>query len=361
MTVVESVPVAFARVLRGMGLDVPVASVLLYADALHAVGVERRDDVYWAGRAALVRRPEDIAAYDAAFAAFWLNAEPTLPSPPPTLSPPPPPPPATMTADEERGGAKASAHEVLRRKDFAAYTDEEFAEARRLMAKLRFAGRERTTRRLTPASATARTTLDLRRTVRRALATHGDPVRLATRRRATTPRRLVFFLDVSGSMDPYARALVRFVHAAVAARPHGKVDAFAVGTRVTRITRDLASRDPDAAVRQATNRVLDWAGGTRLGEGLQHLNAAQAGRGAHVVILSDGWERGDPAVLAEQLARLRRVAHRITWVNPHKATPGYEPLARGMAAALPYVDDFVEGHSIDSLDALARVLGNATR
>ena len=165
--------------------------------------------------------------------------------------------------------------------------------------------------------------------------------------------------DVSGSMEPYARALLRFLHAAVVGR--GRVEAFALGTRLTRITRELSSRDPDAALGAAARRVVDWSGGTRLGEGLREFNdqwgVRGMARGAVVVILSDGWDRGDPEVLGEQMARLARVAHRIVWVNPLKATPGTRPLARGMAAALPYVDEFVEGHSLASLEHLAEVIG----
>jgi uncharacterized protein with von Willebrand factor type A (vWA) domain len=159
-------------------------------------------------------------------------------------------------------------------------------------------------------------------------------------------------------MDPYARALLRFLHAAVVGR--SRVEAFALGTRLTRITRELSSRDPDAALREATRSVTDWSGGTRLGEGLRVFNDRYGvrgmARGAVVVILSDGWDRGDPGQLAEEMARLRRVAYRIVWVNPLKASPGYAPLARGMAAALPFVDDFVEGHSVAALESLAEVI-----
>jgi uncharacterized protein len=168
----------------------------------------------------------------------------------------------------------------------------------------------------------------------------------------------VLLLDVSGSMEPYARALLRFVQAAVAGRR--RVEAFALGTRLTRITRELGSRDPDRAVRQAADRVLDWSGGTRLGDGLRRFNdewgVRGTARGAVVVILSDGWDRGDPDALAEQMQRLTRVAYRVVWVNPLKVTPGYAPLARGMAAALPHIDRFVEGHSLAALDHLADVL-----
>src|SRR5206468_6329409 len=197
------------------------------------------------------------------------------------------------------------------------------------------------------------------RTVRASLRSGGEMVRQAHLEPSERPRRIVLLCDVSGSMDPYARALVRFLHAAVVGR--GRVEAFALGTRLTRITRELSSRDPDAAVAAAAHAVSDWSGGTRLGEGLRMFNDRWGirgmARGAVVVILSDGWDRGDPEVLSAQMGRLARVAHRIVWVNPLKAAPGYAPLARGMAAALPYVDEFVEGHSLASLEHLVEVIG----
>jgi uncharacterized protein with von Willebrand factor type A (vWA) domain len=225
------------------------------------------------------------------------------------------------------------------------------------MADLRLAGALRRSRRRRK-SHVRRGHPDLRRTVRRAMRSGGEPLRRAFLEPAERPRRLVLLCDVSGSMEPYARALMRFAHAAVVARQ--RVEVFALGTRLTRITRELSSRDPDAALRSAAGVVADWSGGTRLGDGLRRFNdewgVRGMARGAVVVILSDGWDRGDPEQLAEQMARLARVAHRIVWVNPLKASPGYAPLARGMAAALPYVDDFVEGHSLESLERLAEVV-----
>lgn len=161
-------------------------------------------------------------------------------------------------------------------------------------------------------------------------------------------------------MEPYARAFVRFLHAAVVGRT--RVEAFALGTRLTRVTRELAARDPDAAITAAARRVVDWSGGTRLGECLREFNdrwgVRGMARGATVVILSDGWDRGAPEALVEQMIRLRRVAHSIVWVNPLKASPGYAPLAQGMAAALPYVDEFVEGHSLAALETLIAVVAD---
>jgi uncharacterized protein with von Willebrand factor type A (vWA) domain len=249
---------------------------------------------------------------------------------------------------------------VLRARDFAEYTPDEHAEARRMMADLRLVSALRPSRRQRPTNETRGRT-DLRRTVRRSLRSGGEATPRAVRTASSRPRRIVLLCDVSGSMEPYARALLRFLHVAVVGR--GRVEAFALGTRLTRVTRELSSRDPDAALAAAAGRVLDWSGGTRLGDGLRAFNdrwgVRGMARGAIVVILSDGWDRGDPAVLGAEMARLARVAYRIVWVNPLKATPEYAPLARGMAAALPFVDDFVEGHSLGALEELVGVIARS--
>jgi uncharacterized protein with von Willebrand factor type A (vWA) domain len=367
---VGEIAVAFSRVLRGAGLSVPTSSTVLFAESLAATGLDDRERVYWAGRATLVRRPEDHDVYDRAFAVFWEDRRGDAvddPDPEPiaiTLAMDDedddrPPDDGTATpSDDPTLELRFSAAEVLRHKDFATYDDTELAQAQQLMTRLRLLGSPRRSLRLAATGDRTRRP-DLRRTVRAALRAGGEPMRRHWREPTTRHRRLVLLLDVSGSMEPYARALVRFVHAAVAGRQ--KVEAFALGTRLTRITRELSSRDPDTALRQAAERVVDWSGGTRLGDGLRTFNDEWGQRGmarnAVVVILSDGWDRGDPAVLGEQMARLHRMAHRVVWVNPLKVTPGYAPLARGMAAALPYVDAFVEGHSIVAMEELARVIG----
>ena len=366
---VERFAVGFARVLRGAGLDVPVGTVVTYAEALAAVGIEGRTGVYWAGRTTLVRRVEDVPLYNRAFRAWWLawhDDETRIELPPDEITlllddedePDSDPEPDGDERDErEVITVRFSPHEVLRHKDFALYDRSELDEARRLMADLRLAGALRPSRRYRR-SHRARGRPDLRRTVRSALRSGGEPVRREWLEHDERPRRLVLLCDISGSMEPYARALMRFLHAAVVGRT--KVEAFALGTRLTRITRQLTSRDPDAALKAAAGEVADWSGGTRLGEGLKAFNDryGQRGmaRGAIVVILSDGWERGDPSVMAEQMCRLSRVAHKVVWVNPLKASPGYAPLARGMAAALPYIDEFVEGHSLAALQELAEVI-----
>jgi uncharacterized protein with von Willebrand factor type A (vWA) domain len=344
-----------------------VGSVTTFADALTRIGLEARTGVYWAGRATLIRRVEDVPVYDVAFDAFWLGRGPAavLATSPETL-------PVVLAVDDGAADeddsddgerqlwpvvtVRWSAAEVLRHKDFSAYSHAEFAEARRLMADLRLAGALRRSRRLRPGRRPGRP--DVRRTVRRALRTGGEPVHRAWMEPSQRPRRVVLLCDVSGSMEPYARALLRFLHAAVAGGR--RVEAFALGTRLTRLTRELSSRDPDAALARAARAVPDWSGGTRLGEGMRAFNdqwgTAGMARGAVVVILSDGWDRGRPELLGAEMARLGRVAHRIIWVNPLKASPGYAPIAQGMAAALPHVDAFVEGHSLDALEELAREL-----
>jgi uncharacterized protein with von Willebrand factor type A (vWA) domain len=367
--VADRMVVAFARVLRARGLDVPVGATVTFGEALARVGMARRDTVYWAARTTLVRRPEDLPVFDEAFDAFWLRRTSGAHEPAAVvaLALAHDAPGADDAGDDDRDGddettaplltVRWSRAEILRHRDFAAYTADEFVEARRMMADLRLAGALRRSRRRRPATR-HRGRPDLRRTVRRALRAGGEPVSRAFLESGRRPRRLVLLCDVSGSMEPYARALVRFLHAAVVGGV--RVEAFALGTRLTRITRELSSRDPDAAIAAAARRVLDWSGGTRLGDGLRAFNddwgIPGMARGAVVVVLSDGWDRGDPAVLAEQMARLQRVAHKVVWVNPLKATPGYAPLAQGMAAALPYVDEFVEGHSLASLETLVEVV-----
>jgi uncharacterized protein len=197
--------------------------------------------------------------------------------------------------------------------------------------------------------------------VRAALRHGGEPVDRRWHAPAPSERPLVLVLDVSGSMAPYARMLLHYVHAAVAARR--RVEAFAFGTRLTRITRELRGRDPQPALARAAAAAGDWSGGTRIGEALAELNRVhgrRVGRGAVVVVLSDGWDRGEPEELTAEMARLSRTAHRLVWLNPLKSDPRYEPLARGMAAALPHVDDFLSGHNVASLEELAELLEGGT-
>jgi uncharacterized protein with von Willebrand factor type A (vWA) domain len=208
--------------------------------------------------------------------------------------------------------------------------------------------------------------IDMRRTLRGSLRTGGDPIRLARRRRRVVRRRMVVLCDISGSMEPYARAYLQFLTSAAGGgigsgrAGESRSEAFVFATRLTRVTRALQSRSPERAIQRAAAAAPDWSSGTRIGDALKEFNDRHGrrgmARGAVIVILSDGWDRGDPEVLAEQMARLARVAYKIVWVNPLKATPGYAPLAQGMSAALPYVDDFVEGHSLAALENLVEVM-----
>lgn len=363
----EETALGFVGALREAGLVVPMGAAMAYLRAL-AVLRGTIDEIYWAGRATLLVDPEQVTAYDVVFGRWWQSGADAaheaastevavvpvvvaLDDPADPDAPEPTPDPGSVVT------VRFSAHEVLRAKDFAAYDADELTEARRLMNDLRLLGSPRRSRRRRPDGRRGDRP-DLRGTVRAALRTGGEPIRRRHLARRVRPRPVVAVLDVSGSMEPYARALLRFVHAASVGAD--RVEVFALGTRLTRLTRELATHDPDAALTAAAAAVPDWSGGTRLGEGLRAFNdrwgVRGMARGAVVVILSDGWDRGDPAVMAEQMARLSRVAHRVVWVNPLKAGPGYAPLAQGMAAALPFVDDFVEGHSLDALEELARVV-----
>lgn len=372
MTKTESsahkIAVAFARILRGAGLDIPLDSVIIFVNALGQLGLEDRNDVYWAAHATLIRRHEDTPIFDRAFAVFWdqriaidtANIERELVS-------------MTLLIDDENTSAddtagepvddentitlRFSSVETLREKDFAEYNPAELREAEQFMSSLRLAGPpKKSLRSIKTNHHGARH--DIRRTMRASLQHDGEPIERYWREPGTRLRRLVVLLDISGSMEPYARALLRFMHAAVVGRQ--RVEAFTFGTRLTRITKELTSRDPDKALSQTSAQVSDWSGGTRLGECLRTFNdkwgVGGMARGSIFVVLSDGWDRGDPEVLAEQMQRLNRIAYRVIWVNPLKVSPGYAPLARGMAAALPYIDDFVEGHSLEALQRLTEVI-----
>jgi len=352
--------------LRTAGLAVPVGSVISFVEAVGLVNNDLRS-MYWAGRATLAHSPVDIELYDLVFRHWILGTEIALSQSSIVKSDQP------VIADDgeldseqnesvdvetdDAAMLRFSRTETLHSADFASLNDEERAEVDRVIADMRVSAATRPSRRRRP-SRRSDGTLDLRRTIRESLRTGGEPLRLRTLQRTRVPRRVVIIADISGSMASYSRSLLRYAHAAVSAG--AKVEAFALGTRLTRLTRELSTRDPDKALQRAAGSVEDWSGGTRLGEGIGRFNdewgTKGMARGAIVVILSDGWDRGDPEFLASEMARLSRVAHKIVWVNPLKATDGYAPLARGMAAALPFVDEFIEGHSLDALDRLSAVV-----
>ncbi|MCX2924956.1 vWA domain-containing protein [Streptomyces sp. NEAU-W12] len=363
-----AVLLGFARALRAAGVDASAERVHAFLRAVDALRPGARTDVYWAGRLTLCSGRDDLERYDRVFAAYFGTGEPGGPPAPAT------PRPrrrlvvrdaagrrAAGTKEEHPGpplATRASSTETLRHRDLAGLADGEREQVRRLLAALAPRGEVRRTARRRPAR---RGDVDPHRTVRELLRRGGEPARLLRRVRAERPRRLVLLVDVSGSMAPYADALLRFAHAAVRGR---RAEVFTIGTRLTRVTRELSRRDPGPALSTAWAAVPDWRGGTRLGELLREFldRWGQQGmaRGAVVVLLSDGWERGDPELLAAQMRRLHRLAHRVIWANPLKARPGYAPLAAGMAAALPSVDVFVEGHSLAALENLATVVRGAS-
>ena len=357
-------------ILRSAGLAVPVGSLIAFLEAVQLLG-EDLHSIYWSGRSTLAHSPQECELYDIVFRHWILGTEMELVASSPAAS-------QSLSVDgedaenesqDDESDAEIDQSDVLRfsrtetlhSMDFAALTDEERNEADQLIATMRVNAATRRSRRRRP-SKRANGTPDLRRTVRESLRTGGEPFHRRTLERRRVARRVVLIADISGSMASYSRALLRYAHAAVSART--SVEAFALGTRLTRVTRELATRDPDFALQRASASIEDWSGGTRLGEGLRQFNdlwgTKGMARGAIVVILSDGWDRGDPEHLATEMARLSRVAHEIVWVNPLKASEGYAPLARGMAAALPFVDEFVEGHSLESLERLSSLLSRGT-
>ena len=329
----------------------------------------RPDDVYWTLRATLVTKAEEIEPFDRAFRAWFLRkptqADGRAAPPPPTRRVLEQHTRADGSSREEAGDPSEigwSAHEVLRQKDFAAMTPEELVRLRALLEEVAARRPLRRSRRLRPHHRGR--VVDLRR-IARTLPRHRAAIRSSGRfrRRAETPRKLVVLCDVSGSMEKYARALLLFLHAAVGS---GRgVEVFAFGTRLTRLTPELATRDPEKALAAASDRVVDWAAGTRIGDALKAYNdlwgRRALTRGAVVVIVSDGWDRGDPALVGREMARLSRAAYAVVWVNPLKGHPAYQPLAGGMQAALPFVDRFLPGHNLASLEELADVLAGIER
>jgi uncharacterized protein len=371
--------VGFGRYARSRGLSVGTGRILSFCHAASALDVFDRTDLHWAARATLVSRPEEFPVLDEAFDRYFgpgglEPSEESFPEPVDRTIPdrsseatseemPTTPSlrwsPVEATGETEGESAiriVASDAERLQKKDFADLTEEERKAALALIRRLALVTPKRPSRRYRPSGRGDR--FDLRRTLRRSLRTEGEPFRRAWKKRQTRRRPLVLILDVSGSMAPYGRPLIEFAHAA--ARTGRRVEAFCFGTRLTRITRALRTRDPQHALEAVGSTVDDWEGGTRIGESLKELldrwSARTALRGSIVVLCSDGLERGDPQLLAAQMERLARLAHRVVWLNPLKGSPRYEPLARGMAASLPFVDVFLPGHNLESLEDLAGTL-----
>ncbi len=359
---------ALAQAMRAQGTRVGLGEVLTAHQALTAVDTSSRDDARLALRSVLCSSHRDIERFEHAFRAVFGDERMHFGQDPyePLGKIERPVPPRAAVAGEAFGTsedqdpmavpAAYSDVELLGHKDFSQYTDAEMAIARVLIARLAQRGPTRLSRRTRPARRRSHTP-DLRRVVRASLRTGGEPIQRHWRAPSTRPRPVVLVCDVSGSMTPYARMLIQYMHASVAARR--RVEAFAFGTRLTRITNELGGRDHDRALERAAAVVTDFAGGTRIGAALADLNrehGRRIGRGAVVVILSDGWDRGDPEELGHEMARLRRSAHRLVWLNPLAAHPEFEPLTRGMRAATPYTDELLAGNSLASLEELAVIL-----
>ena len=390
----------FARLLWELGLDVGPGRVVDLARSLPLIDVTNRDDFYTLMKVSLLSKHEHEATFDGAFAYFWrapaagqgrseldqrsqrqqqrrrglalppnrhveTNQESTRLSPRLNAQRHP----ASRLSDARRqrvedddatGNRAYSAAEALRKKDFEEYTWDELQEARRLMAEARWRLGERISRRSRPAAHGRR--LDLRRTFRRSLRSGGEPVQLARRDLRRKPRPLVILCDISGSMSLYSRLLLHFVHTVTngLGGSLAHVETFVFGTRLTRITRQLARRDVDEAIRDVTKNVQDWSGGTRIGDSLRTFNYRWArrvlGRGAVVLVISDGWDRGDIRALGEEMDRLQRSCHRLIWLNPLLGQSDYRPVTAGMRAALPYIDDFLPANNLESLLALGKLL-----
>ncbi|HWE15025.1 MAG TPA: VWA domain-containing protein [Solirubrobacteraceae bacterium] len=359
-----------SSVLRAQGTRVGVGELLTAVRCLDRVDVASREDVRLALRTVLCSQRADLERFELAFTAVFGDGRIAPPEDPlsqlgsieraalPTMAMPPDPgqPRAAPEEGAETLPAAWSDVELLREKDFARYTETEMALARELIAALARRHPTRLSRRTRPSRRRGHIP-DLRQTVHRSLRTGGEPLHRRWRIPSRRPRQLVLVCDVSGSMAPYARMLLQYMHACVVARR--RVEAFAFGTRLTRITQELAGRDHDHALDRAAAVVTDFSGGTRIGAAIAELNRVHGrrlGRGSVVVVLSDGWDRGDPAELDVEMARLRRAAYRLVWLNPLAAHPDYQPLARGMQAAVPHTDRLLAGNSLGSLEQLAEIL-----
>ncbi|GGR56651.1 uncharacterized protein with von Willebrand factor type A (vWA) domain [Nocardioides luteus] len=360
----------FTRALRSAGVQVTQDRAHGFLQATAIVGADDPVATYTAGRATLCAGPDDLRRFDQVFEA-WFDTTAKMPMPqgPPrtvtttsTLPETEPQPGEGEGEDvEDVIRARASELETLRHRDVAGLDPVEQERLAALIARLR----PRTPRRRTPRQDPwRRGRVDAHRTLRASLQHLGEPAGIHYRRRGDRPRRVVWLIDVSGSMSSYADVLLRVAHrvtsgGSTSSTTTGAV--FTMGTRLTNVTRAMRHRDPDRALVAAGDTVPDWSGGTRLGEDLQAFLQRHQGlaRGAVVVIASDGWERGDPTLLAEQTARLHRLAHRTVWVNPHRGKIGYEPLQRGIVAVLPHVDDFVAGHSLATYEDLVEVIARA--
>jgi uncharacterized protein with von Willebrand factor type A (vWA) domain len=385
---VAGLAAAFGRAVHDAGIPSTPERSARFARALERTRPASRTRLYWTARAVFVSDHAQVEAFDAVFARVFegradpadTRGDPAAPplegiargdqAPPPGARPAEAPPGARpsssprATPGEPREDPRArelpvpvaSAEEQLARKDFSELDAAELIALRRLMRELSLATPQRLTRRARRARRGDH--LDVRATLRASHRTGGDPVRRVRRRRRLRHRRLVVLCDISGSMEPYARAFLAFLHGAVGG---ADAEAFVFATRLTRLTRALRGRRPDLAIARAAAAAPDWSGGTRIGDALRRFNDRHGrrgmARGAVVVIVSDGWETGDPALVGREMERLHRLAYGVVWVNPRKAAPGFAPSAGGMAAALPFCDAFVGGHNLLALSEAVQAIG----
>ncbi len=387
----------FGRLLHSLGLDVHAGRMVDVTSALEHIDIGRRSDVFFTLQSLLIHRPQDIEAFAEAFRVFWRrppgewSANDLRALGEERLTPRPEPAPASSSRAEaasegRRFGAPRvdgpvgdspaaddvalaplaepvervdpgsyGSEDVSRVKDFEQFTEEELERAKAMIATLRWNPGWRLTRRWAPGRGNA---LDLRRVVRRNIRYGGEPLVLPTRGRTVKRRPLVLICDVSGSMERYARMLLHFMHSLAGGLD--RVEAFLFAARLTRITRELVRRRTSDAVPDIPRRVPGWGGGTRIGDALRTFNVRWAnrvlGHGAVVLLISDGWDRGEPDLLRREMGRLQRRCHRLIWLNPLLGSAEYQPLTRGMQAALPFVDDFLPVHNLASLEALAEHL-----
>ena len=383
---------ALSRRLHEAGMPVTPERSADFARALTLVRPNTRRRLYWTARSVFLSDPTQAKAFDSVFNSVFggptaagdapHEAAQTAPAPPDERPPsdhasPPgdsqqPDPRANVASSPPRGAgdedaaevevplAMASDEELLGQKSFDALDPHELAELYRLMSRLQLATPLRRTRRHEKGRRGQR--IDLRRTLRASLRTGGDPIRLARRRRRVVRRRLVMLCDISGSMEPYARAYLQFLSCAAGSGPNA--EAFVFATRLTRITRALATRSPERAIQRAAVAAPDWSSGTRIGGALKQFNDRHGrrgmARGAVVVILSDGWERGDPTLVGREMERLARLAHRIVWVNPRVSSSEFSVQVGGMVAALEHCDALVSGHSFAALGEVVDAIGAPT-
>ncbi len=374
--------ILFGRLLRALGLDVNPGRMIDLVQALEHVNLARRSDLYYTARSLLVHHRDDLPLFDQAFALFWraprekisfddlFKIRPDWTDRTPIVTAPPlqEEAPASSGAEDEENEVQPiievaqtySARELLRHKDFSKLTTEEMQAVKRFMAQMVWQLGMRRTRRQQPGRGGR---LDLRRSLRRNLRYGGELIEWPSRQFQYKPRPLVVIADISGSMERYARLLLHFIYS-LAKGLEQEVEAFVFSTQLTRITRQLRGKAIDRALAEVSREVTDWSGGTRIGESLKTFNFAWGrrvlGRGAVVLLISDGWDRGNPELLHKEIGRLQRSCHRLIWLNPLLGSTQYEPLTRGMQAALPHIDDFLPVHNLASLEALAAHLQHLT-